>query len=147
MSESSPGSSGASSLFAYSHRVTYADCTAGNHVYYGRYLDLLEAARGAFFRHLGTSFTEQQVRENIFPAVECHLRYKRPAHYDECLRIEVGITRAAGVRLNFGYRILNPQGSLVLEGETWHVCTGLSGKPKRLPEDLVRSLQPFVRAS
>ena len=52
-------------IFTHAHRVTYADCTVGNHVYYGRYPDLLEAARGKFFRHLGTSFLEYQ-EEGIF---------------------------------------------------------------------------------
>ncbi len=32
--------------FQYQHRVVYAECTVGTHVYYARYLDMLEAARG-----------------------------------------------------------------------------------------------------
>jgi hypothetical protein len=34
----------------------------------------------------------------------------------------------------------------VLEAETFHVCTGLNEKPKRLPEDLADRLKPYVRA-
>ncbi|EEF57182.1 hypothetical protein Cflav_PD0189, partial [Pedosphaera parvula Ellin514] len=40
----------AGQLYRHSYRVTYADCTVGNHIYYSRYLNLLEAARGEFFR-------------------------------------------------------------------------------------------------
>ena len=40
-------------VFRYIRRVTYAECTLGNHIYHARYLDLLEAARGEFFRQLG----------------------------------------------------------------------------------------------
>ena len=36
--------------FRHHHRVTYAECTIGDHVYHSRYLDLLEAARGEFMR-------------------------------------------------------------------------------------------------
>ena len=39
--------------FRHPHRVTYAECTVGNHIYHSRYLDLLEAARGEFLRSLG----------------------------------------------------------------------------------------------
>ena len=39
--------------FRYPHRVTYAECTVGDHIYHSRYLDLLEAARGEFMRSLG----------------------------------------------------------------------------------------------
>ena len=34
-------------VFLHRHRVTYAECTVGNHVYYSRYLDLLESARAS----------------------------------------------------------------------------------------------------
>jgi len=30
-------------MFVHTHRVTYAECTVGNHIYHARYLDLLEA--------------------------------------------------------------------------------------------------------
>jgi len=46
-------SSPVSAPFRHIYRVVYADCTLGNHIYYSRYLDILEAARGEFFRHLG----------------------------------------------------------------------------------------------
>src|SRR5438876_12374644 len=125
------------SSFRYPHRVTYAECAPGNHVYYARYLDLLEAARGEFFRHLGATFLEWQAQGIIFPVVECRLRYKSAARYDDLLTVEIWVVAAERVRLNFGYRILNQTGKLVLEGETSHVCAGLDEKPKRLPEELI----------
>ena len=133
--------------FRYQHRVTYAECTVGNHIYYARYLDLLEAARGAFFRELGTSFLAWQERDVIFPALECRLRYKSPARYDDVLAIEVWPACAERVRLNFAYRITNQTGALVLEAETLHACTGLNEKPKRLPEELVTRLAPYLRSA
>ena len=42
-------------MFRHTHRVTYAECTVGDHVYHSRYLDLLEAARGEFMRSLGST--------------------------------------------------------------------------------------------
>lgn len=130
--------------FRHPHRVTYADCTAGNHIYYARYLHLLEAARNEFLRSLGEPFLEWQNQDTLFPVVECHVRYRSPAHYDDLLAIEVWATLAERVRLNFAYQILNQAGTVILEGETNHVCTTLQDKPKRLPEDLRTKLQPFV---
>jgi acyl-CoA thioester hydrolase len=131
-------------IFRYTHRVTYADCTLGNHIYYGRYLELLEAARGECFRHLGTTLLQWQEREAIFPIIECNLRYRAPARYDDVLTVEVTVTDCTGVRLNFGYRMVNQAQRLILEGETRHVCTGLGEKPKRLPPELVAALQPYA---
>jgi len=129
--------------FRYIHRVTYAECTLGNHIYYARYLDLLEAARGEFFRQLGSPLLQLQEQDTIFPVVECHLRYKSPARYDEVLTIELWPSLVQGVRLNFGCRILKEDKTVVLEGETLHVCTGVNEKPKRLPGNLVEKLQVF----
>ena len=77
--------------------------------------------------------------------IECHLKYKAQAHYDDVLTIEVWITSVGGVRLNFAHRILNQNGVLLLEAETFHACAGLEGKPKRLPKELSAALQPGLR--
>ena len=122
--------------FRYSHRVTYSDCTLGNHIYYSRYLDLLEAARGEFFRETGKTFLAWRQDGFIFPVIECRLRYRSPARYDDLLSIEVWPSLLKGVRISFDYRILNQASHLILEGETAHVCTGLDDKLKRLPSKL-----------
>jgi acyl-CoA thioesterase FadM len=74
------------------------------------------------------------------------LRYKYPARYDDLLRIEVWPTLLAGVRLNFGHRILRADGQLILEAETFHACTTRAEKPRRLPPELVERFRPLVRA-
>lgn len=132
-------------IFNHSHRVTYSECTIGNHVYYSRYLDILETARGEFFRKLGTTFLKWQEQDIIFPVVECRLRYKAPARYDDVLTIETWLTSLERIRLNFAYRILKDQ-NLLLEGETFHVCTSLDEKPKRLPEELQLLLRPYLHS-
>jgi acyl-CoA thioester hydrolase len=132
------------SIFRHIYRVVYADCTVGNHIYYSRYLDILEAARGEFFRELSISLLQLQVQDTLFPVIECHLRYKCPARYDEILTIELWTTLVQGARLNFGFRILKEEKILILEGETFHVCTGLNEKPKRLPEELIAKLNGFL---
>lgn len=116
--------------FSYQHRVTYADCTVGNHIYYARYLNLLEAARGEFFRKLGTSFLQWQERDTIFPVIECHLRYTSAARYDDVLNIEVWPTAIERVRLNFFHRVVKQANALVLEAETYHVCAAIKWKTK-----------------
>jgi acyl-CoA thioester hydrolase len=132
-------------VFEYRHRVTYSDCTVGNHIYYARYLDILETARGEFFRQLGSTFLEWQGRDTIFPVVECNLRYRAPARYDDVLTVELWVTLAERARLNFEYRVLAQEGTLILEGETFHVCTGVDEKPKRLPEELKASVAGYVK--
>lgn len=130
-------------VFQCDHRVTYAECTVGNHVYHSRYLDILEVARSEFFRTLRISFLDWQARDTLFPVIGCHLRFKKPARYDDVLNIKLCVTQVEGVRMNFAYRIHSGQ-HLLVEAATQHVCTSLQDKPKRVPEELAMALKPFV---
>ena len=134
-------------MFRHTHRVSYAECTIGNHVYHSRYLDLLEAARGEFIRSLGPTVLHWQEKDVIFPVIEARLRFKSPARYDDLLAIEVWPTLIERVRLNFGHRVTNQHDKLVLEAETFHACTGVDEKPKRMPEELAAKLKPFLKAN
>jgi acyl-CoA thioester hydrolase len=136
----------ANGIFQYPHRVTYAECTVGDHIYYSRYLDVLEAARGEFFRHLGASLQQWQQAGVVWPVIEAQLRYKAPARYDDLLAIELWLTQLDRVRLNFAYRILNQNRVLILEAATQHVCASLEGKPRRLPEHLRDNLQAYLHS-
>jgi acyl-CoA thioester hydrolase len=132
------------SAFQYTHRVVYSECTIGNHIYYSRYLDILEAARGEFFRHIGSPLRQLQETGCIFPVIGVEASYKSPARYDDVLTVEVWITELGGVRLTFGFRILSANTTLHVEGHTRHVCAGIDEKPKRLPKDLAERLQPYL---
>ena len=131
-------------IFRCQHRVTYAECTVGNHIYHSRYLDILEAARGEFMRAAGQCLLTLQDSGAIFPVIEARLKYHRPARYDDVLTIELRLIQLAGVRLGVQHRVLLADGRLVLEAETRHVCTNLEDKPRRLPATLVEGLRPWL---
>lgn len=135
----------AAPVFRHQHRVTYAECTVGNHIYHSRYLDLLEAARGEFLRTLGFPLLRLQESGVIFPVVEAQLRYLRPARYDDDLTIEIQLTLLRGARLGVRHRVLGADGRVLVEADTLHVATGLNDKPRRLPADLVAALRPWLQ--
>ena len=132
-------------VFQYQHRVVYAECTVGNHVYYARYLDMLEEARGELFRQAGWPLLALQESGTAFPVIGVEIAYKGPARYDDLLDIQLWLADMRGIRLNFGFRILHANGATLAEGETHHVCAGLDEKPKRLPTGLSEALAPFLR--
>jgi acyl-CoA thioester hydrolase len=133
------------SVFQHQHRVVYSECTVGNHIYYARYLDLLEEARGEFFRSAGSPLLALQENGTVFPVIEVQVTYQGFARYDDLLTIELWITEMRGARLDFGFRIINASGSTLTKGRTRHVCAGLDEKPKRLPKEVSDSLAPFMR--
>jgi acyl-CoA thioester hydrolase len=133
------------SVFQHQHRVVYAECTVGNHVYYARYLDILEEARGELFRLAGWPLLALQEGGTAFPVISVEIAYKGPARYDDLLTIELWLAEMRGIRLNFGFRILHANGAMLAEGATRHICAGLDEKPKRLPQGLLDGLAPFLR--
>lgn len=134
-------------VYRHTFRVPYSLCTAGNHIYYSRYLDIVEAARGEFFRHLGITFLQLQEQGVIFPVTECRVQYRGAARYDDLLTIELWLTDLGRVRQTFNYRILNQDGREFAEVTTVHACTNLEDKPRRLPEPLAAALRPYLHSA
>ena len=128
--------------FAHKLRICYAHCTMGNHVYYARYLDILEVARGEFFRYLGFSCLSLQEQDTIFQVTECSLKYLKPARYDDELEICISLSEVRKVRLRFDYEIYRGT-DLLLNGWTYMVCASTDEKPKRIPEELLKAFQPY----
>ena len=105
-----------SAPFVHHRRITYSECTIGNHVYYSRYLDLLEEARGEFFRSINWSLLKLQAAGIAFPVRECRLRYEAPARYDDHVAIELWVTELDRLWLKFGFAIRGPGGELLVTG-------------------------------
>ena len=129
-----------SEIFKHLHRVSYSECTLGNHVYYARYLDILEEARGEFFRHIGEPLHKWQDQDLLFPVTEVQLKYKGAARYDDLIEIRVIPIQITRIRLQFRYEIYR-EATLLVEGTISHVCTGLDEKPKRMPAEFCETLK------
>jgi acyl-CoA thioester hydrolase len=131
-------------IFRHQHRVTYAECTIGNHIYYARYLNLLEEARGEFLRSVDEPCLKWQQADVIFPVIECQLRYKAPARYDDLLTIELWLASLERVRVEIACKITNQTGTEILLGSTTHACTTVNEQLRRIPEELAAKLMPFL---
>ena len=131
-------------VYCHLHRVVYAECTVGDHIYHSRYLDILEAARGEFLRAAGHPVRALQDAGFIFPVIEARLRYYRPARYDDCLRVEVRLTEVTALRLGVHHRVRLESGTLVLDAETRHVCTSPVEKPRRMAPALLETLRAWL---
>lgn len=131
--------------FVHRRRITYAECTVGNHVYYARYLDLLEEARGEFFRALGRPLLQLQAEGIAFPVRACRLCYEAPARYDDVVAIELWLIELDRLWLKFGFTVGREPGEVLVTGQTDHICASIEEKPRRMPRDLLAALEPFVR--
>jgi len=120
--------------------VTYADCTVGNHLYYGRYLELLEAARGALFRELGWPFTRLEAEDVALPVIRVEVDYRTAARYDDLVQVDVHLLDLGRVKLAFGYVLETAEGRASVPARTFHGITTHGDRPRRLPAPLQEAL-------
>lgn len=134
-------------IYRHPYRVTYADCTVGDHVYYSRYFDMLEAARGEFLRSLGFSLKKLDADGLSLPVIRCAGKFLAAARYDDVLNIELSLQSLGRIKMEFTSRILSETGQLLFEGTTEHACVDRSAAPTRVPEAFSRELTAFLRPS
>jgi acyl-CoA thioester hydrolase len=117
-------------------RVRYKETDQMGVAYYSNYLVWFEVARTELLRKAGYPYSriEQEAGLRLMVArVECF--YKMPARYDDLLNIDCFVPRLGNTSITFACRVLRDN-NLLAEGSTVHVCTDLSGKPRRIPQDL-----------
>jgi acyl-CoA thioester hydrolase len=117
-------------------RVRYAETDKMGIVYYANYLIYFEIGRVEFLRQRGLDYRRMESEDDSHTVVaEAKCRYRRPARYDDPLRIRTRVTSAKRRTIQFGYEIFHDKtGELLATGETTHVICDSQGRPKTLPE-------------
>jgi acyl-CoA thioester hydrolase len=124
-------------------RVIFGDTDQMGVVYYANYLRYFEAARAAYWRSLGKSYKDLEAWGIALPVVEAYCRYKRPAHYEDLLAVDVSVSELRPASLRFTYQILRDD-QLLADGSTRHGVIGRDGRPRPLPPDLRNAIPPIA---
>src|ERR1700722_17022125 len=121
-------------------RVRYAETDKMGFVYYGNYYIYFEVGRVEYMRNKGIDYKQMEIQDDSFIAVaESKCRYRRPARYDDLLRIRSRVTELKRRTICVSYEILHDEtGELLASGETVHVVCDSHGKPKTLAEKYPR---------
>jgi acyl-CoA thioester hydrolase len=124
------------------YRVIYGDTDQMGMVYYGNYLRYFEIARNEFLRQAGARYREfEETHRLMLPVVEAHVRYRKPARYDDELAIYAAIPEVRGASARFVYEIRRlPDGEPLVDGHTVHACVDGEGRIVRLPPALRAAL-------
>lgn len=88
--------------------VPFHDVDAMSVVWHGYYLKYFELARCALLRRFDYDYPQMQASGYIWPIVDCHLKFVRPAHYGQRLRVE-GTLLEYENRIKIGYEIRDAQ--------------------------------------
>jgi len=119
-------------------RVYYEDTDHGGVVYYANYLKFMERARTEFLRTGGIE-QDQIEREHdlLFAVTEVHLHYRKPARFNDLLRVESRLIRYSGAQVHFDQRIFHePCNTLLVEGRIRLAALSRDGNIRRIPSAL-----------
>lgn len=99
-------------------RVRYGETDQMGYCYYGNYAQYFEVGRVETMRSLGCSYRQLEEDGIMLPVSDYHVKYFRPALYDDLLTIETSISELRGPRIVFKYRILNKEKVVLSTAET-----------------------------
>jgi acyl-CoA thioester hydrolase len=121
-------------------RVRFAETDAMGVTYHGNYLPWFEMARVALLDQLGTPYRELEKSGFLLPVLEAGLKYHRPSHFDDCVRITVTLAEKPTARLRLDY-VVERDGELLVEGFTVHAFVTRDFKAVRPPAQLEHAVQ------
>ncbi|WP_019961012.1 tol-pal system-associated acyl-CoA thioesterase [Woodsholea maritima] len=125
-------------------RVYYEDTDFTGVVYYANYLKFFERGRTDALRCLGVHHAALLEAETPlgFAVRKITVEYERPARIDDALLVATQFKAAKGARFEILQQIHKGE-QLIAKAGVEAVCIDLSGRPKRLPVDLVERLGDF----
>jgi acyl-CoA thioester hydrolase len=127
-------------------RVRYSETDRMGIVYHTHYVVWFEIARTEFCRAAGLPYRSMEDRGILILVTSVECRYRRPARYDDAIRVFARIPELAPRGLAFEYRIEAEDGGCLAEGATRHVFAGADGRPRRAPAEIIERLDAFRKS-
>lgn len=123
-------------------RVRYAETDAMGVVYHTNYLVWFEVGRGDYFRALDQDYSDWERRGVLLPVSEVYARYHAPARYADMITVRTWLesVRSRGITLGYKVHAASTHECLV-SGWTKHLCVDQQGNVRRLPEEMLHSMQ------
>jgi acyl-CoA thioester hydrolase len=122
-------------------RVNYSETDQMGVVYHARYLVWFDVARCEHLRATGLTYRELEARGCRLAVSEVSVRYRRPARYDDLLRIRCWVRDVASRRVTFGFAIERADDAALLATATVSLITlDAALALARLPADVADRL-------
>jgi acyl-CoA thioester hydrolase len=125
-------------------RVRYGECDAQGVVFNAHYLAFFDIAITELWRAAFGSYDVMLERGVDIVVAEAHVRYLKPARFDDVIDLEILVTRLGNTGMTTSHTIRRDGEELVL-GEIRHVFVDPNGSGKKPIPDWVRAgLEPYT---
>jgi acyl-CoA thioester hydrolase len=119
-------------------RVRYSETDKMGVVYHGNYLNWLGVGRTEYLRELGMPYSEMERNGILLVVTRVSCRYRRPAYYDDLVKVVTKIAAIQDVRIVFRYEIYRGE-ELLTVAETEHAFVNEQGRPV-----VLKKTNPFL---
>jgi len=122
-----------------SHTITivprYAETDKAGVVHHSVYPVWFEMGRTELLRANGLAYTDLEEAGVLFVVAELHIKYRRPAMYDEKLQLETHCSAVTASKVEHSYKLMRCcDGAILAEGSSVLACVSAEGKVRRVPE-------------
>ncbi len=118
-----------------SFRVRYPECDPMGVAHHATYPIWFELGRTEMLRATGGNYRDLEAAGVFLAVVRLEVRYRRPARYDDLLRLVTELTAAGPVKIEHAYRLYRGD-ELLAEAATTLACLDRDGRARTLPESL-----------
>jgi acyl-CoA thioester hydrolase len=129
-------------------RVRYGETDQMGFVYYGVYAQYYEVGRVEAIRSLGFSYKDMEQKGVLMPVINLTVNYKKPALYDDEIRIVTTVREMPSVKIQFDYECYNQHNDLLNTGSVTLVFIDREkNKPMKAPEWFMEKFRPLFYGS
>jgi acyl-CoA thioester hydrolase len=116
--------------------VYYEDTDASGRVYHANYLKFLERSRTDLIYK--TNYTHEELLKKfdlIFVVKECSISFKKPAFFEDLIKVTSEIDQLSRVKIKFNQKIYR-ESNLLVQASVLVIHVNSSGKISKLPNEL-----------
>ena len=113
----------------------YCETDQAGVVHHSVYPIWFEMGRTELLRVNSVAYKDLEEAGVYFVVAELSIKYRRPARYDEKLRLVTSCSEVTGSKIRHVYQLIRENDELLLaEGSSLLACVGADGKIRRIPE-------------
>jgi acyl-CoA thioester hydrolase len=113
----------------------YAETDKAGVVHHSVYPVWFEMGRTELLRANGLAYKDLEETGVFFVVAELNIKYRRPALYDENLKLQTSCIGVTTSKVEHSYKLTREDNEVVLaEGTSILACVDFEGKARRIPE-------------
>lgn len=125
-------------------RVRYGETDQMGVVYHGNYAQYFEVGRVEWLRKFGISYKQMEESGIMLPVISLNVKFKKPARYDDLIKVKTELVKIPSVTIEFNYEILNTENELLALGNTSLVFMDINkNRPTKCPQYLLDKLRNY----